>query len=115
MTNLTDELAQFFYKWSHYIIGTAVGVIGKISFEMGMKRKLTIFQWFGIVGVSIFVGYLISVTCEARGLQEHSGYLVPIGTLLGEKILIYLTNNYHDIIGRILGLFKRNKNEQNHE
>ena len=109
MQHYHDELVQFFTKWSSYIVGTAIGVIGKISFEIGMKRKMSLWQWFGIVGVSIFAGYLVSALCAANGWDAQAGYLVPISTLLGEKLLIYITNNYQAIFGRILSIFTKKK------
>ncbi len=69
---------------------------------MLMKRKLSIYQWFGIVGISIFFGYLCSVYCLNNGLEKQSSFLVPITTLFGEKIMIYLTTHYKTIIDRIL-------------
>lgn len=105
MNHYTDQFLALIQEFWTYIISTAVGVIGKISYEIGMKRKMSLLQWFAIVGISIFTGYIVSVICVRYQLDEQAGFLVPIATLLGEKILIYVTNNYREIFGRILGVF----------
>ncbi len=94
----------FLSKFSTFIVSTAVGVIGKISYEIGMKRRMSLIQWFGIVGMSIFAGYITSVWCVSNGWKKQGQYIVPITTLLGEKILIYLTTHYKSILHKLLAV-----------
>jgi hypothetical protein len=102
MQNPVEDFYTFIYKFSGFICAIAAGVITKISYEMLMKRKLSIFQWIGIVGISIFFGYLSSVYCMNNALEKQSGWIVPICTLFGEKIMIYLTTHYRGIIDKIM-------------
>lgn len=102
MQEPANDLLAFIYKFSSFIMSILAGVVTKISYEMLMKRKLSLAQWFGIVGVSIFFGYLCSVYCLNNGLEKQSSWFVPICTLFGEKIMIYLTTHYKTIIEKIL-------------
>ena len=44
--------------------------------------------------LSIFCGYLAAVLCEIYNLQDMGKLLVPVATLLGESITIYLIKNW---------------------
>lgn len=100
-----NDLSSFLTKFTTAIIMVAVGVLGKISYELVMKRKLGVLQWIGIVGVSVFVGYLSYMWCNHSGFTNQLGVIVPIATLLGERILIYVTSNSQLIFQKILSLF----------
>ena len=96
--HLLDLLSE---SWT-WIIGIAVGLIGKISYEIYMKRTLTILQWLAVIGMSIVSGYLTSIYCMNHGWHTESQFLVPIATLLGEKLFIYLIENHKRILNSIL-------------
>ena len=102
MQNPVDDFYAFIYKFSGFIMSIMAGVLTKISYEMLMKRKLSLMQWIGIIGVSIFFGYLCSVYCLNNGLEKQSSWFVPICTLFGEKIMIYFTTHYKTIIDKII-------------
>jgi hypothetical protein len=96
------DLLDFFAKSYAFIAAIAVGVIAKISTELLMKRRLNIFQWVGIVGISVFFGYLTAVYCSNNDMENQGKWLVPLATLFGEKIMIYLTTHYKSILQKII-------------
>lgn len=112
--NIFQEIVAFFAKWGTIVMSIGVGVLAKVSTELLLKRKLSMLQWLGIMGVSIFGGYLMGMWCHINGWQEQSYYLVPITTLFSEKITIYMMTNYKMILSRILDIFI-NKAERNND
>ena len=102
MNEITTELSAFITKSSAFIAAIAVGVVAKISTEILMKRKLNMFQWLGIVGISVFFGYLTAVYCSNNQMDNQGKWLVPLATLFGEKIMIYLTTHYKAILHKII-------------
>ena len=70
---------------------------------------MTIVQWIAIVGLSIFVGYLTSVICMENGWVTQSQYLVPIATLLGEKVVVYIFQNQKKILSALLNVITLKK------
>lgn len=103
--NIFNEIVAFVTKWGTVIASIGVGILAKVSTELLLKRRLSMIQWVGIMGVSIFGGYMMSVWCHTRGWLEQSYYLVPLATLFSEKVMIYITTNYKIILGRLLDLF----------
>ena len=111
-TNIFTEAFTFLTKWGSVILSIGIGVLAKVSTEVLLKRKLSMMQWLGIMGVSVFGGYLMATWCQTSGWQEQGYYLVPLATLFSEKITIYITTNYRDILSRLLDLFiRRNENK----
>jgi hypothetical protein len=109
MKNALSEIGQYFTKESTYIIGMSIGLLGKLSYEIYKKRALTVIQWLAVVGMSVFSGYMVSLYCKSNNLGDSSQYLVPIGTLLGEKIFIYIFTNYKSILTGIFNLIIKPK------
>ena len=108
--HLFDLLSE---SWT-WIIGIAIGLIGKISYEIYMKRTLTILQWIAVIGMSIVSGYVTSFYCMSNGWNAESQFLVPIATLLGEKFFIYIIENHRVLFDRIFGRIKAQpENKQN--
>jgi intracellular septation protein A len=102
MNEFATELSAFISKSSALIAAIAVGVVAKISTEILMKRKLNMLQWMGIVGISVFFGYLTAVYCSNNDMENQGKWLVPLSTLFGEKIMIYLTTHYKSILHKII-------------
>jgi hypothetical protein len=100
-----NGLAEFFSDLNNWVFGVLIGVMGKISYELYMKRTITVIQWIAVVGLSIFSGYLTSVYCANNGLESEASWAVPVSTLMGEKIFIYVMANYKRILTDILSFF----------
>jgi hypothetical protein len=105
MKHVIGEMWKMLQDSGAVIISVSVGIIGKISYEIYMKRTLSIIQWIAIVLMSIISGYLVSVYCRANEMQDEAQILVPIATLLGEKIFIFLIENYQKIAGSVVNIF----------
>ena len=84
-------------------IGT--GLLAKLSYEIYMKRILKPIQWIAVSALSIFSGYMMAVLCLIWDWQDESKILVPMATLLGEKVVLYMMQNYKRIMERVLNTF----------
>jgi hypothetical protein len=104
-----DDVIEHSTEQKTYVIGMSIGLLGKISYEIFKKRTLSVVQWLAVVGMSIFAGYMVSVYCQNNGMHQSAQFLVPISTLLGEKMFIYLFTNYKAILGGIFNLIIRPK------
>jgi hypothetical protein len=102
-------VAEFFSDLNNWVFGVLIGVMGKISYELYMKRTITVFQWIAVIGLSIFSGYLTSVYCDNAGLEKEASWAVPVATLMGEKVFIYVMANYKKIISGVLSFFMPKK------
>lgn len=105
---LTDLVSDL----SSWIFGVIIGVLGKISYEIYMKRTLSVFQWIAVIGLSIFSGYLTSVYCINNGHTLEAQWAVPMATLMGEKIFIYFMSNYKSIFTGVLSFFMPKRGEK---
>jgi hypothetical protein len=93
MSNLwrvVDEVATFFTRWWVYLFYILIGIVGKFSWDISRNKRITFLGALSTVGISGFVGYISSVYCHNRGLEDMAAYVVPISTLLSDKILTYL-------------------------
>jgi hypothetical protein len=50
----------------------------------------------------VFFGYLTAVYCSNNQMDNQGKWLVPLATLFGEKIMIYLTTHYKAILHKII-------------
>lgn len=85
-----DELGEALAKWWVYLFYIAIGIIGKFSWDISRNKKITFLGALSTVGISGFIGYISSVYCRNNGLDEKAAYIVPICTLLSDKILTYV-------------------------
>ena len=107
MKTIWIEAKELLHHSHTYIIGIGVGLIAKLSYDIYMKRTLTFIQWCAVVALSVFCGYITSTYCMSSGRAELSQVLVPLATLFGEKVIVYFMENYKQILGGIIAIFKR--------
>jgi hypothetical protein len=107
--NLFNYLTHFLSDLNNWVFGIFIGVLGKISYELYMKRTITVIQWIAVIGLSIFSGYLTSVYCENNGHTQEASWAVPMATLMGEKLFLYVMNNYKKIFTGVLSFFMPKK------
>lgn len=103
---LPNEIQQFLSKFGAAIMSALVATMAKISHEVLNRRQLTWFAWLAIVGVSLFwawMGGLFSVWMNYSSFA--SSLIVGLATLLGEKINIYLAQNYKSIFEKVINVF----------
>jgi hypothetical protein len=105
-----NEINQFFAKFGAAIMSAFVAVVAKISNEILMRRKLSWFAWIAIVCVSLFWAWMAGMYCVWMNYSPFaSSMIVGLSTLLGEKINIYLAQNYKLIFERIIYVFTSKK------
>ena len=51
--NLFNYLTHFLSDLNNWVFGIFIGVLGKISYELYMKRTITVIQWIAVIGLSI--------------------------------------------------------------
>lgn len=102
-----QAVKDFFTTTETYFIGICVGLLAKLSYELYMKRTLSIIQWLAVIAISIFCGYITSSYLLASGHDDMAQYLVPLATLFGEKVVVYFMENYKSILGGLLSIVKR--------
>ncbi len=111
MNQFWEDVGLILHKYGQFFIGTGLGLLAKLSYDIYMNRTLSILQWLSIVGLSIFSGYLMSVFCVSKNMEKEAQYLVPIATLMGEKIVVYLFQNHKKIITSFLTYITPKNNE----
>ena len=98
MDDFKRETLAFLSKWIVWIISISVGLIAKISYELSQKRRISVWQALGITGISIFFGYMVSIICVNYGFEKQGQIIVPVATLLGEKISAYIITNFNRLV-----------------
>lgn len=107
MKALLIEIKELLSHINTYVIGVGIGLVAKVSYDVYMKRTLTLMQWFAVISLSVFCGYITSAYCISCGRTELAQVLVPLATLFGEKVIMYIMENYKQILGGIIAIFKR--------
>lgn len=102
MSDFRHEFVAFCSKWWVWLCYIGIGIMGKIFNDLRRKRRMTFWQAIGGVGIAGFVGYLASIWCIKHN-PYGGAYIVPIATLLADKILMYLLAlNYQAIFDVVL-------------
>jgi hypothetical protein len=96
------QFAQWIAESIKWIVAICVGILGKISYELTMKRKMGIVGWMAVTGISIFVGYLSAVWCVSNNMGKQGTFIVPVATLFGERITMYFAANFQNIMNRVV-------------
>lgn len=107
---LPNEVQAFLSKFGAWIMSAAVATIAKVSHEILMKRKLTWVAWLAIIGISLFWGWMAGLFCAEKQFSTfNSSFIIGASTLLGEKISMYLMQNYKEIFSKFIGIFTPKK------
>lgn len=96
-----DEISQWvakFLVWSFYIM---IGIVAKLAFD-SRTHPLTKRQIIIKTVLSVFVGFLASVLCENYGAEKWGKVIVPVATLVGEGLLVYMMSNYRKLAAKFL-------------
>jgi hypothetical protein len=101
------EIGELLNNTHTYVVGIGVGLLGKLSYDIYMKRTLSLLQWFAVIALSVFCGYLTSQYCTSCGHTDLAQVLVPLATLFGEKLIQYVMENHKTILNNVLSMFKR--------
>lgn len=105
------EVKQFLMKIGVYACYIGIAVMAKIAVD-SRTVKLTKREIIIKVVLSVFIGVLAATLCESsKNYQEYSKIIVPVSTLLGESLVVWLITNGKTIIIKILeSIFKNNGN-----
>lgn len=95
MENWKEEIALLWGKIWFWAALIGLGFIGKLSYDIKMKKKFTVVTFFSTLGIAVFIGYLASALCAWKGWKDEAMVLVPIATLASEKCIEILIANGH--------------------
>lgn len=84
--------------WVGYI---TLGVMAKLAFD-SRNERLTKKQIVVKSVLSIFCGYLAAVVCENTHYSNWAKVIVPVSTLLGEGLVLYIMTNWRRFIDKFL-------------
>jgi len=102
------EFGQFLGKALMWLAYAAIGVIGKIAFDSN-NSKLSKKKIFVKSVLSIVVGIISGLACEALNEPRWEKFVIPVATLLGESIVLYFMTDFKDILERFLPASKKYK------
>lgn len=96
-TTLWNEIVQGVGKGLVWIAYISIGVIAKLAFD-SRSNKLTTRQIIIKTVLSIFVGVLAAIVCENLHYDMWGKVIVPVSTLIGEGVIVYVMSNWKKIL-----------------
>lgn len=102
-------ISEFFYKWWVWLFYILIGMVGKFSYDLGTGKKLSWTKILSSAGIALFVGFISSAICLYNGWNEQAQYVVPIATLLSEKIVLALFSVDYKKLAAEIAQFWANK------
>ena len=105
-----QEINLFITKALGWLVWIIMGVAAKIAVdsrtERLSRRKIII-----KAVLSIFVGALAAVICENKGYEDWGKVIVPVCTLIGEGVVVYIMTNWKRLGEKFLpSIFKNGHN-----
>jgi len=98
MSDFKTEAIAFFTKWWAWFFYVTIGILAKLCFELTRRNKIPLSVTIGSAGMAAFVGFLASYWCITHS-PENGAIIVPIATLLSDKIITFLfTMDYAKIL-----------------
>ncbi len=114
-----SEAVAFFTKTWAWFFYVAIGLIGKVGLMLQKKKKSTGWELLGTTLIAGFVGYLATIYCMIHYPINETGYsvqgaiIVPMATLLSDRVMSFLWNfNWLPILESIIGRKFKNDNKQ---
>lgn len=107
-TDIVQALAKAM-MWLGYM---AVGVIGKLAFD----SRNSILTARGIILktiLSVAVGIMSGLACEALGHEAWEKLIIPVSTLLGESLLVYVMVKWKTALEKFLPWLKDKRENKN--
>lgn len=107
MEKWVDELITGFSKIWTWVLYIILGVMGKFSYDALNGRRMSLGVSLGILGLSIFVGAIVSILCVYYEAEKAGAFLVPLCTLLSEKLIVALyAYNWKEFVSDMLGYWR---------
>lgn len=99
MDNIKGEIVTFFSKVWVWLLYILMGLMAKYSYDIIRGKRITLAQAFASAGIALFVGFIASVVCINNDMEREGMWIVPIATLLSEKIVMALfAINWNDLL-----------------
>lgn len=95
-----NEVIQFITKNSALLVALSIGMVAKIAIE-SRARRLTKRDVFIKIILSFFVGYLAGKYLQDHGMENKIKWVVPLATLAGESIVLWVMVNSNKIFAFI--------------
>lgn len=96
-----QEIIQGLSKALVWLVYISIGVLAKLAFD-SRKTQLSKKEIIVKSVLSIFCGYIAAVACEQFGYENWAKLVVPVSTLLGEGIVMYVMTNWRKWLNKIL-------------
>lgn len=106
-----SEIGEFFARNIVLITSLIMGTAAKIAIDSRIK-KLSKKDILIKVVLSFFAGYLSSIYMTNHGWEQQSKWAVPLITLLGESIVMWIMANSKRMIENVVYIVFPNKNKQ---
>lgn len=107
-TNTAGENGQLIGKFLAWLGYIALGIMAKLAID-SRTAKLGWRQIVIKVMLSLFAGALACFTCEAFHYMRMAPIVVPVATLLGEAIALYIITNWSYWVEKYFPWLKRKK------
>lgn len=104
-TNEGQELVQWLAKAAMWLGYMAIGVIGKLAFD-SRNSVLTSRAIILKSILSVTVGAMSGLACEALGHESWEKLIIPVSTLLGESFLVYMMTKWKVALEKYLPWLK---------
>lgn len=108
MKNLLNEIAEFFIKNLALLPSLLIGVVAKLAIDSKAK-KLTRKDIVIKTVLGCFVGYVVCKWLESHEREAEIKIYVPVATLLGESLVMWLIQNTGQILNALLEKVKKGK------
>lgn len=99
-----EIVVQFFSKHSEIIIGSLVGVGARIAID-SKTRRLSWLEMGGKAIIGLACGIIAYNYCKANDIGEKTKVIVPLATMLGESIIVWLMRNVNPLLRVIAARF----------
>jgi hypothetical protein len=105
-------IGEALIKFIIWVSGVVLGLIGMIGHILTNGRKMSRWQWAGVIMVSGFFGIMTRLTCDYYQWEGLSIILPPFTTMFGQYISMYVTQNYTRIFHGMVDLFLKNNTKK---
>lgn len=91
------------WLYIQYVGYVSIGLLGLFAEKIRSGKKMGFWQVISTTAIAIFIGYLATVWCINHNLVKESAYIVPVATLMSDKIFTsILSVNWKDIVNTLI-------------
>jgi hypothetical protein len=101
-----EDINEILTKNGVTIMSAITATVAKVSHTIMNNRKLSFAKWCAIISISLFWAWMAGLFCAWKGFDTLlTSMIVGLSTLLGERINVYISENYKVIFEKILSIF----------